>query len=84
MAANLSAEAALTRHFNEARSRLLDLAAILDRIERGEGAAGVRKDSRLVKTREAIAALLAEGVDRAERVQMIFSRPYEAGWQARG
>lgn len=84
MAASLSAEAALTRHFNEARSRLLDLAAILDRIERGEGAAGVRKDPRLVKTCEAIAALLADGANRAERVQMIFSRPYEADWQARG
>lgn len=84
MVANRSAEAVLTRHFNEARSRLLDLAAILDRIERGEGAAGVRKDPRLVKTREAIAALLVDGADRAERVQMIFSRPYEAGWQVQG
>lgn len=84
MAASQSAEAALTRHFNEARSRLLDVAAILDRIERGAGAAGVRNDPRLVKTREAIAALLVDGPDRAERVQMIFSRPYESGWQARG
>lgn len=83
MAASLSADAVLTRHFNEARSRLLDLAAILDRVERGAGAAGVRNDPRLVKTREAITALLSEGADRAERVQMIFSRPYESGWQAR-
>lgn len=45
---------------------------------------GLRKDPRLVKTREAIAALLVDGADRAERVQMIFSRPYEAGWQVQG
>src|SRR5947209_7594589 len=43
----LPADQALERHFLEARSKLLDLAAILDRIGRGQSGAAVAKDARL-------------------------------------
>ena len=54
----LTAQTALDTYFLEARSKILDLAGILDRIGRGEGdAAG---DTRLEKVRQALAARLKE------------------------
>lgn len=75
----LSAKAALESYFFEARSKVLDLAAILDRIGRGSGGPG--DEARLARLREAIAVLLDEGPERAERVQRVFSLDYDAGWE---
>lgn len=75
----LSAKSALEAYFFEARAKVLDLAAILDRIGRGSGS--VEDDARLAKLREAVGALLSEGPGRAEQVQQIFSLGYEAGWE---
>jgi hypothetical protein len=77
----LPAAQALDRHFLEARSKLLDLAAILDRIGRGQGAAGVDNDARLDKIRQALEVLHDKSGGRAERIQQIFSLEYEAGWE---
>jgi hypothetical protein len=77
----LPAAQALDRYFLEARSKLLDLAAILDRIGRGEGAAATDKDPRLAQIREALEILHGKSGDRAERIQQIFSLPYDAAWQ---
>jgi hypothetical protein len=77
----LPAAQALDRHFLEARSKLLDLAAILDRIGRGQGAAGVDNDHRLDKLRQALEVLHDKSGGRAERIQQIFSLEYEAGWE---
>jgi hypothetical protein len=76
----LPAAKALDAYFLEARAKLLDLAAILDRIGRGRDAAAVLEDPRLVKVRKALEVLLDLSGGRAERVQQIFSLEYESGW----
>ena len=77
----LPAAQALDRYFLEARSKLLDLAAILDRIGRGQGAGEADADPRLEKIRQALEVLHDKSGGRAERVQQIFSLEYEAGWE---
>jgi hypothetical protein len=77
----LPATKALDTFFLEARSKLLDLAAILDRIGRGAEAAGVDQDPRLVNIRRALEVLLDPSGGRAERIQQIFSLAYDANWQ---
>jgi len=74
----LSAPEVLDRYFLEARSKLLDLAAILDRIDRG---GGLSNDPRLQRLHEGLAILQSAEPGRAERVQVLFSIPYEAGWK---
>jgi hypothetical protein len=75
------ARTALDAYFLEARCRLLDLAAILDRIDRGEGAEGLAADPRLHKIREALEAILDPEAGRAENVQRIFSLEYDPKWE---
>jgi hypothetical protein len=77
----LSARAALDAYFLEARAKLLDLAAILDRIDRGAEAGAVEADPRMAKLREALGVLGERGAGRAERVQGVFSLEYEPGWE---
>jgi hypothetical protein len=79
MAQALSAAEILNREYLEIRSKILDLAAALDRLERAEGS--VADDPRLLRLREALAAVQSESEDRAEQVQMIFSRAYDDTWQ---
>lgn len=70
----------LERGFLECRARLLELAAFLDRLDRGGGVA----DGRLTAIRQALEILREHKVtDRAERIQLLFSRPYEADWRSR-
>ncbi len=76
----LPAPAALDAYFLEARSKLLDLAAILDRIGRGSGANGA-EDPRLSRVRQALEVLCDESGGRAERVQRIFSLEYDPAWE---
>lgn len=73
----------LNRHYLEIRCGLLDLAAALDRIERGPGSGGVAKDARMDLIRQGIEIVASSGTDRAERLQLLFSDPYEAGWNRR-
>jgi hypothetical protein len=77
----LPAGQALDTYFLEARSKLLDLAAILDRIGRGRDAGRVGDDRRLEKIRQALEVLHDQSGGRAERVQKIFSLDYEPGWE---
>jgi hypothetical protein len=77
----LSAQAALDAYFLEARARLLDLAAILDRIGRGVDSTRVEEDPRLQKIRSALEVLHDESDTRAERIQQIFSLDYDPTWQ---
>jgi hypothetical protein len=76
----MSAAQALDAYFLDVRSRILDLAAALDRIGRGQGAAGAVNDPRVQKVRQALEVLRDESGGRAERVQKIFSLDYEPGW----
>lgn len=76
----LPAADALDTYFLEARSRLLDLAAILDRVDRGEGGAAVGQDARVARIREALAVLQGHSPDRAAQVQQLFSLGYDPDW----
>jgi hypothetical protein len=71
----------LDTYFLEARSKLLDLAAILDRIDRGANAARWQDDSRLQRIRQAVELLGESGADRAANVQELFSLPYDPNWK---
>lgn len=79
MATQLSAKETFDREFLEIRCKILELAAAFDRLDRGEG--GAPTERRLEQIRAALAVLLEDQADRAERVQMIFSRAYETSWQ---
>ena len=63
---SLPAAQALDSYFLEARSKLLDLAAILDRIGRGQGTSRVDADPRLEKIRQALEVLHDRSGGRAE------------------
>lgn len=79
-AAPLPAARALDQYFLEARCRLLDLAAILDRIGRGDGSTSVEADPRLERIRQALDVLHDQSGGRAERIQQIFSMDYDPTW----
>ncbi len=72
----------LDREFLEIRHRLIDIAAALDRIDRADGADGLRSDPRLALLRHAILVLTDGQGNRAERVQMVFSDTYDAAWRS--
>jgi hypothetical protein len=76
----LAANKALDNFFLEARCRLLDLAAILDRINRGIEAAAAGNDPRLDRIRRALEVLHDQSGGRAERIQQIFSLEYDPQW----
>jgi hypothetical protein len=57
--------------FIEARHRLIDIAAFLDRVARTPGG----DDFRMVAFRKALAELSKPGCDAAERVLLAFSDP---------
>ena len=77
----LTAPQALENYYLEARCKVLDLAAILDRIGRGRDAGRAGEDPRLTKIREALEVLHDQSGGRAERIQQIFSDAYEPGWK---
>jgi hypothetical protein len=77
----LPAPLALDAYFLEARARLLDLAAILDRVGRGADPDAVLSDPRAQKLRRALEILLARSDGRAEAVQQLFSLDYDPDWK---
>lgn len=77
----LPAAKALDQFFHDARSRLLDLAATLDRIGRGVNAAAVENDPRVEKIRKSLEVLHDQSGGRAERIQQIFSLDYDPNWE---
>ncbi|SRR6266700_6186665 len=75
MAANrspLTSSRLIDEYFLENRTKLLDIAAYLDRLDRAGGPGG---DFRMRAFAGALDALRASGPSRAERVQRIFSDP---------
>lgn len=74
----LPASRVLDQFFLDARSRLLDVAATLDRLDRGEGS--MSADPRVAKLRQALLILLEQESGRAERVQKLFSLDYDPEW----
>ena len=77
----LPAARALDQFFLDARSRLLDLAATLDRVGRGDDAAAIAADPRLEKIQKALAVLSSAAPNKAELIQQIFSLEYDAAWK---
>ena len=67
------------QEFLPIRAKLLEVAASLDRLDRADGS--VASESRLKQVRAAIEVLLRPEEDRAEQVQLIFSRPFEDDWR---
>lgn len=80
MSSPQTARQILDRHYLEIRSKILDLAASLDRLDRTEDASTLQDDPRLAKLRSGIELLLTPRNDRAERVQMLFSDAYVENW----
>jgi hypothetical protein len=58
-------------YFAEARSKLIDLAAFLDRVQRSEGA----DDFRVKSLRAALQELATPGPDKAPRILRLLSDP---------
>jgi hypothetical protein len=77
----LPAARALDHFFLDARSRLLDLAATLDRIDRGTDADAVNADPRMSRIQQALKVLESDVPNRAEKIQQIFSLEYDAAWK---
>jgi len=77
----MTAQAILDAYFLEARSRLLDVAGILDRIDASSNAQDVRDDARLKKIAQALELLKSsKTTTRAEQIQLLFSLEYDAQW----
>ena len=75
-----SQEEVLNRDFLEVRSRILELAAALDRHDRARTAA---PDPRLGLIHQALATLSKAGDHRAEAVQKICSLDYDPDWRTK-
>ena len=61
----------LDLYFMDARCKLIDLAAFIDRVERGDG----QEDFRMKAFREALSELTKNNSDRARQVLLTFSDP---------
>lgn len=66
----------LDDEFLQIRHRLIDIAAALDRIDRGTDPAKVQADPRLAEIQRAVDVLSETKPNRAERLQMVFSQEY--------
>jgi len=77
----MTAPAVLDREFLEMRAKILELAASFDRLDRGDGS--VSEDPRMKRIDEALQVLQRPGADRAEQIQLIFSREYDEEWRKR-
>lgn len=76
----LPADRVLEQFFHEGRSKILDVAAIFDRIGRGTGAGAAQSDPRAAKLRQAVELLLGDAPNKAELIQQLFSLPYDPEW----
>ncbi|MBW3600717.1 MAG: hypothetical protein KY475_26065 [Planctomycetes bacterium] len=75
----MTAPEILNREYLDVRAKILELAAALDRLDRASGS--VKDDARMALIAKGLQTLLTGGAGRAEQVQLIFSREYEAEWR---
>ena len=68
-----SAKKLIEMFFYEARSNLLETAAILDRIERADGGEKAMDDSRIKKLRDACNIIIEGSENRAEQFLLLFT-----------
>jgi hypothetical protein len=74
-----SASQVLQQEFLLARAKILELAATLDRIDRAEGNVDGLPHRQLLQ--QGFEILIGDQGQRAQRVQMLFSRHYSADWR---
>jgi hypothetical protein len=67
------------QEFLPIRAKLLEVAASLDRLDRASGSLEAEAKRRQVQA--AVQVLLSPDHDRAEQIQLIFSRPFEEDWK---
>jgi hypothetical protein len=67
------------QEFLPIRAKLLEVAASLDRLDRASGS--ITSESRMKQVHAAIQVLSRPNDDRAEQIQLIFSRPFEDDWR---
>lgn len=67
------------QEFLPIRAKLLEVAASLDRLDRATGSLEAEAKRRQIQV--AIQVLLGPEDDRAEQIQLIFSRPFEDDWR---
>jgi hypothetical protein len=72
-------DAVLEQEFLPLRAKILEIAAGLDRLDRAAGDS--RGDGRRERIEQAIRLLLDGAPDRAEQVQLLFSREYDEAWR---
>ena len=75
----MDAQQILDHEFLDIRSRILDVASSLDRIQRADG--DVADDDRMKKLSEALQIALSSDPHRAEKIQLLFSREYDEDWK---
>lgn len=75
----LKAPELLEKEFLELRAKIIDCAATLDRLDRAEGTLG--DDRRMKLLRQALEELASAETGRAERIQNVFSLPYDPEWR---
>ena len=75
----MTAAPVFEQEFLPLRAKLLEIAAALDRLDRADEPAS--REPRTAKIRAAIETLVGSDGDRAEQIQLVFSRPYEDDWR---
>ncbi|TWT81774.1 hypothetical protein CA13_32270 [Planctomycetes bacterium CA13] len=78
------ASTVLDESFLSVRAKILEIGAALDRVDRAlEDGPPLDEDLRIRRDKidDAIRLLLSERPDRAERIQLLFSRKYAPGWR---
>jgi hypothetical protein len=76
----LPADRVLDQYFLELRGKLIEAAAIFDRLGRGAGCDSANSDPRAEKLHKAIEVLASEAPNKAELLQQLFSLPYDPDW----
>ena len=79
MPESMPAPEVLDREFLEIRAKLLELAASFDRLQRGDGSVTADPRSQLIQ--DGIRVLQEAEEGRAERLQLLFSQPFESDWR---
>lgn len=79
MSSAISSTLPLDREFLPARAKILEIAAALDRIQRASPEDA--EDPRWKQLQDGIKLLQSEDLERAEQVQLLFSRPFDEQWR---
>lgn len=74
-------ETVLSQQFLEIRCKILDLAAQLDRLERGGNASSLASDPKFALIQKGLQLLTKEQPAKAQAIQELFSIPYDPSWE---